>query len=155
MDGDEKTAAVYSLPTPKELARASLEELLDLKLGYRAEYIHRLSQNAAAESGPEKAEIHGVRPSMKYLTGFYGIGKKVANCVCLLACTPIEAFPVDAWMKRFCCGGISVEKNTAALPKTASTTPVWRTISGMRRLCRRAPAVQYLLRAADGHKISP
>ena len=100
-DGDEKNFAVYSFPTPKELARASLEELLDLKLGYRAKYIHRLSQDAAAGIlDLKKLETMEYGQAMEYLTGFYGIGKKVANCVCLFGLHHIEAFPVDTWIEK-------------------------------------------------------
>ena len=100
-DGDDKNSAVYSFPTPKELARASLEELLDLKLGYRAKYIHRLSQDAAAGVlDLKKLETMEYGPAMEYLTGFYGIGKKVANCVCLFGLHHIEAFPVDTWIEK-------------------------------------------------------
>ena len=87
--------------SPKELARASLEELLDLKLGYRAKYIHRLSQDAAAGVlDPKKLETMEYGQAMEYLTGFYGIGKKVANCVCLFGLHHIEAFPVDTWIEK-------------------------------------------------------
>ena len=114
-DGDDKNSAVYSFPTPKELARASLEELLDLKLGYRAKYIHRLSQDAAAGTlDLKKLETMEYGQAMEYLTGFYGIGKKVANCVCLFGLHHS--------------GGPFRE---------------------VRRLCRRAPAVHILLRAAE------
>lgn len=100
-DGDDKNSAVYSFPTPKELARASLEELLDLKLGYRAKYIHRLSQDAAAGVlDLKKLETMEYGQAMEYLTGFYGIGKKVANCVCLFGLHHIEAFPVDTWIEK-------------------------------------------------------
>ena len=100
-DGDDKNSAIYSFPTPKELARASLEELLDLKLGYRAKYIHRLSQDAAAGVlDLKKLETMEYGQAMKYLTGFYGIGKKVANCVCLFGLHHIEAFPVDTWIEK-------------------------------------------------------
>ena len=100
-DGDDKNSAVYSFPTPKELARASLEELLDLKLGYRAKYIHRLSQDAAAGAlDLKKLETMEYGQAMEYLTGFYGIGKKVANCVCLFGLHHIEAFPVDTWIEK-------------------------------------------------------
>ena len=39
-DGSIRT--YYSFPSPEELASASLDDLLTLKLGYRAKYIHRL-----------------------------------------------------------------------------------------------------------------
>ena len=100
-DGDDKNSAVYSFPTPKELARASLEDLLDLKLGNRAKYIHRLSQHAAAGTlDLKKLETMEYGQAMEYLTGFYGIGKKVANCVCLFGLHHIEAFPVDTWIEK-------------------------------------------------------
>ncbi len=38
--------------------------------------------------------------AMEYLTGFYGIGKKVANCVCLFGLHHINAFPVDTWIEK-------------------------------------------------------
>lgn len=38
--------------------------------------------------------------AMDYLTGFYGIGKKVANCVCLFGLHHINAFPVDTWIEK-------------------------------------------------------
>ena len=37
---------------------------------------------------------------MNYLTGFYGIGEKVANCICLFGLHHIDAFPVDTWIKK-------------------------------------------------------
>ena len=100
-DGDEKNFAVYSFPTPKELARASLEELLDLKLGYRAKYIHRLIQDVLA--GTVSLESLAALPpdeAMTALTSLYGIGPKVANCVCLFGLHHIEAFPVDTWIEK-------------------------------------------------------
>ena len=32
--------------------------------------------------------------------GFYGIGEKVANCICLFGLHHIEAFPVDTWIEQ-------------------------------------------------------
>lgn len=99
--GPEDQAAVHAFPTPKELAQASLEELLDLKLGYRAKYIHRLAQDAASGAlDLEQLTSMGYGEAMEYLTGFYGIGKKVANCVCLFGLHHIEAFPVDTWIEK-------------------------------------------------------
>ena len=100
-DGDDKNSAVYSFPSPKELARASLEELLDLKLGYRAKYIHRLIQDVLA--GTVSLESLAALPpdeAMTALTSLYGIGPKVANCVCLFGLHHIDAFPVDTWIEQ-------------------------------------------------------
>ncbi len=91
----------YAFPTPVQLSAATLEELLDMKLGYRAKYIHRLCQDACQGLlDLERLSRMTYRESMEYLTSFYGIGKKVANCVCLFGLHHIEAFPVDTWIEK-------------------------------------------------------
>lgn len=98
---ENKTADSYAFPTPHQLAAASLEELLELKLGYRAKYIHRLSHDAA-EGRLDLSVLSSMdyTSAMDYLTGFYGIGKKVANCICLFGLHHVEAFPVDTWIQK-------------------------------------------------------
>lgn len=111
-------SAVYAFPTPAELAQASLEELLDLKLGYRAKYIHRLAGDAAAGTlDLEKLTAMEYGEAMDYLTGFYGIGKKVANCVCLFGLHHIEAFPVDTWIEKILLREYFSAKKYRQIPK--------------------------------------
>ena len=38
--------------------------------------------------------------SMEALLSCYGIGVKVANCICLFGLHHIGAFPVDTWIKK-------------------------------------------------------
>jgi len=45
---DPSSGYYYAFPSPEELNRASLDDLLALKLGYRAKYIHRLIQDVLA-----------------------------------------------------------------------------------------------------------
>lgn len=91
----------YAFPTPEQLCQASLEDLLALKLGYRAKYIYRLCHDAA-DGHLDLAYLSTLdyAAAMEYLTGFYGIGKKVANCVCLFGLHHIDAFPVDTWIEK-------------------------------------------------------
>lgn len=97
----ENPPCAFAFPTPEQLSGASLEELLELKLGYRAKYIHRLAQDAAGGAlDLERLITMEYGEAMEYLTGFYGIGKKVANCVCLFGLHHIEAFPVDTWIEK-------------------------------------------------------
>ena len=42
-----RTRSFYSFPSPDQLCQASFDDLLALKLGYRAKYIYRLCQDAA------------------------------------------------------------------------------------------------------------
>ena len=90
-----------AFPTPEELNRASLDELLALKLGYRAKYIKRTCEDVC--SG--KLDLDRLRgmdyaDSMEVLLSCYGIGIKVANCICLFGLHHIGAFPVDTWIKK-------------------------------------------------------
>lgn len=91
----------YTFPTPEQLSRASLDDLQELKLGYRAKYIKRVCESACAgELDLALLKELDYPHAMKYLTGFYGIGEKVANCVCLFGLHQIEAFPVDTWIQK-------------------------------------------------------
>ena len=91
----------YSFPSPEQLSAASLEDLLAMKLGYRAKYIKRACEDAC--SGRLDLSYLGslsYEDAMDYLTGFYGIGEKVANCICLFGLHHIDAFPVDTWIRK-------------------------------------------------------
>lgn len=93
--------AFYSFPTPEQLNEAALEDLLDLKLGYRAKYIKRICEDACSGAlDLNRLASMEYSAAMEYLQGFYGIGEKVANCICLFGLHHIEAFPVDTWIRK-------------------------------------------------------
>ena len=95
---NEKTNA---FPSPEQLNEASLEDLQALKLGYRAKYIKRICEDACCGIlDLEYLESLDYKGSMDYLQTFYGIGEKVANCVCLFSLHHIDAFPVDTWIHK-------------------------------------------------------
>ena len=91
----------YSFPSPDAMACLSEHELLACKLGYRWKYIQSASKAVkngdidlnALQDADEKTTISA-------LTGLFGVGIKVANCVSLFGLHHIDAFPVDVWMKR-------------------------------------------------------
>lgn len=91
----------YSFPSPEQLNQASLEDLLALKLGYRAKYIKRICEDACS-GALDLAYLKSLdyANAMEYLQGFYGIGEKVANCICLFGLHHIDAFPVDTWIRK-------------------------------------------------------
>lgn len=91
----------HAFPTPEQLNQASLEDLLELKLGYRAKYIKRICEDACSGAlDLERLNDMNYSAAMAYLQSFYGIGEKVANCICLFGLHHIEAFPVDTWIKK-------------------------------------------------------
>lgn len=91
----------YAFPSAAQLHAATLEDLKALKLGYRAKYILKVCGDCI-EGTLDLNHLSGLRYSeaMVYLTGFYGIGTKVANCICLFGLHHVEAFPVDTWIEQ-------------------------------------------------------
>lgn len=99
--GGSKGQHYYAFPSPQQLAMANREELRELKVGYRDEYILRAAR-AAAEGELDLGNMgsYGYREAFQRLTALHGIGEKVANCICLYGLHHIEVFPVDVWIKR-------------------------------------------------------
>lgn len=91
--------ALYSFPAPQALC--NVKKLQGLGLGYRDKYIAALAEGvcsgeidlAALEKMPY-AQAHA------RLTSLYGVGVKVADCVCLFALGHTDAFPIDTWIKK-------------------------------------------------------
>ena len=98
---DSRGADYYAFPDPEAVLLLSMEDLMSCKLGYRWKYVH-----AAAD-----AIVHGKldlsslsradeESTIPVLTGLYGVGEKVANCVSLFGLHHTDAFPVDVWIRR-------------------------------------------------------
>lgn len=86
----------YDFPEPGVLARLNKEELKELALGYRDKYI--LSAAKAVDSGEldlEALKGLGYEEAHKALLGVFGVGKKVADCICLFGLYQLDAFPGD------------------------------------------------------------
>lgn len=97
----------YSFPTPEELSMASVEELEECGIGFRAKYIHDTVEKLLEE----KKDINSLYrleniikldddDCHKALQTFSGIGPKVADCIMLFSMGKYSAFPVDVWVKR-------------------------------------------------------
>lgn len=89
----------YTFPTAEAMAQPRALE--NLGLGYRDKYLAKLAQNVVEGT----IDIHAIT-GMSYeearaeLKGIYGIGDKVADCVCLFGLGKKEAFPKDRWINR-------------------------------------------------------
>lgn len=91
----------YAFPTPENLSKASEEELRECKLGYRAKYVVKAAK-AVAEGrfSLEKVQNMTYKKAKAALLELYGVGEKVADCICLLALHHTDAFPVDTHIKQ-------------------------------------------------------
>ena len=104
--GEERRAGsrtYWSFPSPAALAGASESDFAALGLGYRARYLVRLTAEVEAagyEDWARRLRAAGAEEAMERLTGLYGVGKKVAQCVCLFGLHQVDAFPVDTHIRR-------------------------------------------------------
>lgn len=98
--GDERVnfrgERYYMFPEPDVLAQLGEDELKACNLGYRSKYVVRTARSIVQG----KIDLEGVR-RMAYreakaeLMKLYGVGEKVADCICLFGLHHLEAFPVD------------------------------------------------------------
>ncbi|KAL0818401.1 hypothetical protein ABMA28_008873 [Loxostege sticticalis] len=89
----------YSFPDVEKLAKPEVEaKLRELGFGYRAKFIQKSAAQIVEWGGKEW--FKGLQ-DMKYkdarqeLMKLFGIGPKVADCICLMSLNHFEAVPVD------------------------------------------------------------
>ena len=91
----------YAFPTPETLAKASEQELRELNLGYRSKYLVKTAQMIVLK----EVDLLGL-PSMSYVEAkkevmkLFGVGVKVAECICLFGLHHVEAFPIDTHIQK-------------------------------------------------------
>jgi N-glycosylase/DNA lyase len=91
----------FEFPTADKLAVASLKDLDDCELGYRAKYVSQTARRVYANgSAFEDLRKMAYDEARNVLLDFPGVGQKVADCVLLFSLGKSEAFPVDVWVRR-------------------------------------------------------
>ncbi len=92
---------VSLFPTPEELDSVSIEELSECRLGYRAAYVRDAVDKVRSET-LDLTAIAGYEDERLFqeLLQVHGVGKKVANCVCLFGYGRSARVPVDVWISR-------------------------------------------------------
>ncbi|QAT39294.1 DNA glycosylase [Clostridium sp. JN-9] len=97
----------YTFPTIQSLKNASLEDLQNCGVGFRARYIADTVEKIY-ESNKEEYKQFDLKTIKKLddddchkaLQNFMGIGPKVADCIMLFSMEKYTAFPVDVWVKK-------------------------------------------------------
>jgi len=91
----------FTFPTPIKLAKATLEDLKECELGYRAKYVSQTAKEICKNTYElERLKEATYDQAKEELIRFPGVGPKVADCVLLFSLEKLEAFPVDVWIKR-------------------------------------------------------
>jgi N-glycosylase/DNA lyase len=93
----------YTFPDPQQIAQGGMEALQGLGLGYRDKYILDMAQFCSSQEGRNwltQLLDCDYEESHKRLMTRYGIGRKVADCICLFGLHHVGAFPVDTHVKQ-------------------------------------------------------
>lgn len=106
----------HGFPSGDMLCGLQKEDLAGLGLGYRDEYIIEAAKYYNLDNSESKFLELSYEDSMKELMTVKGIGKKVANCICLFGLHKLEACPIDTWIKK-----IIEEDYNGVMPKWMSS----------------------------------
>ena len=93
----------YTFPTPKQLSKASVEDLRNLGLGFRDKRVYEttkviVEKKVDLEQLEKQKDTEIVREVLLTLPG---VGPKVADCVLLFSTLKrLEVFPIDVWVRR-------------------------------------------------------
>ncbi len=92
---------IYGFPRKEALASASIQALLNCKLGYRARYVKQTAQRLVhSDDSLEALRTATYTEARDALLCLPGVGEKVADCVLLFALEKLDAFPVDIRIRR-------------------------------------------------------
>lgn len=91
----------YAFPTPESLAVLPDDALKECNLGYRSKYVVRTAKSiAAGEVDLAAIENMPYRKAKEELLQLFGVGEKVADCICLFGLHHLQAFPIDTHIRQ-------------------------------------------------------
>jgi len=91
----------YAFPMPQALAAATEEQLLECNLGYRAKYVLDTARKVTfGDISLDSLYDMTYKAARKELLNLYGVGEKVADCICLFGLHQLDAFPVDTHIRQ-------------------------------------------------------
>lgn len=86
----------YTFPEPETLAYLPEDRLKECNLGYRSKYVVRTARSIVEGNiDLEEMQKMAYKEAKAELLKLYGVGQKVADCICLFGLHHLEAFPVD------------------------------------------------------------
>lgn len=91
----------YAFPRPEALARLEEDDLKACNLGYRSKYVVRTAKSVVSgEVDLDAISRMSYRKAKEELLKLFGVGEKVADCICLFALHHLQAFPVDTHINQ-------------------------------------------------------
>ena len=94
--------AYYTFPTPKQLLKASVEDLRSLGLGFRDVRVYETTKIIVNKQIDLQSLYFEPTDKLKeILESLPGVGPKVADCILLFSnLKRVEVFPIDVWVRR-------------------------------------------------------
>lgn len=92
----------FTFPTPKQLSKASIEDLRNLGLGFRDVRVFQTTK-MILEKKFDLEKIKSLDDSemiREELLKLDGVGPKVADCIMLFSLKRWDVFPIDVWVRR-------------------------------------------------------
>lgn len=98
---DAKGRSFYTFPRPDALASLPEDALMECNLGYRSKYVVRSAKSiVSGEVNLDALHKMTYREAKEELLKLYGVGEKVADCICLFALHHLQAFPIDTHIRQ-------------------------------------------------------
>ena len=91
----------FLFPKPEKLAKASINEIIDCGVGYRAKFIKEAAKMTVSKKIDfEYLKNCNYQEAKENICQVPGVGNKVADCVMLFSLNKLEAVPLDRWIIR-------------------------------------------------------
>ena len=92
----------YTFPTPKQLGKATVEDLRSLGTGFRDIRIYETTQKVlSGEFNLKEIQKKDTLSAREELLSLSGVGPKVADCILLFSTLKrFDVFPIDVWVRR-------------------------------------------------------
>lgn len=91
----------YMFPEPEKIANATIKEIQNCGVGYRAKFIIDAAKMVESKQvNFERLKKSNYQDAKETILSVPGVGNKVADCILLFSLDKLEAFPLDRWMIR-------------------------------------------------------
>ncbi len=91
----------YTFPSAESLAGLEEDALKECNLGYRSKYVVRTSRSiVSGELDLDAVRGMSYKKAKEELLKLFGVGEKVADCICLFALHHLQAFPIDTHISQ-------------------------------------------------------
>ncbi|MCI4432685.1 MAG: DNA repair protein [Nitrosopumilus sp.] len=91
----------HLFPEPKKIANATIQEIQNCGVGYRAKFIIDAAKMVESQQIDFRYLAKcNYQDAKKIILTVPGIGNKVADCILLFSLDKLDAFPLDRWMIR-------------------------------------------------------